>query len=555
MKNSKKIVVSFISMMALVSCQDQLTVKTNTPLATQINSEGNIISEGLGIYATGFRGLKYGGYQGTFLGDVWALHEIMGDAIGCEAANIYINQVGMPDVLTTDAGAQIKNPATPNTQLGLLRFANVNSLADQNPVYYEWGYMYAINAQCNSILANVDGITYSNDAATKKNTLKAWAYFWKGYAYSRIGSMYYAGIISDELPKVISNNYVTKEEIIAEANANLDKATAALNAVTATVDFKTVITQLIPTVNQIGKGAIPTVDMWKRGINTLKARNILVNTRVNQMTTDQWNQILTLTNGGILPTDNVFTGRSNDAGDFMSATSGAVSLLTAVTPASSTYKISERIIQDFKPGDKRFTNNFTLATTKDKNGVDQPTLWTGDASRGTIFNTRWRLYDGGNNVAGAIVLASRTAGAGEVYLIGTYEENELMKAEAKIYLGDIAGGLASIDAVRTYQGAGLTAVAGTTTDPVVAKEELRKERRIGLLFRALSFYDARRWGVIDPVSVGGGRKGAVVVDKSKTVNTNATIDFSYLDYWDVPNNEVVYNPPPNGFVYKNPRAN
>jgi starch-binding outer membrane protein, SusD/RagB family len=544
MKKFKKLFISLASIIAFVSCQDQLTVKTNTPLATQINSEGNIISEGLGIYATGFRGLKYGGYQGTFLGDVWALHEIMGDAIGCEAANIYINQVGMPDILTTDAGTQIKNPATPNTQLGILRFANVNSLADQNPVYYEWGYMYAINAQCNSILANVDGITYSNDAATKKNTLKAWAYFWKGYAYSRIGSMYYAGIISNELPKTISNNYVTKEEIIAEANSNFDKATTALNAITTTADYTTVITQLIPTVNQVGKGAVPTVDMWKRGINTLKARNILVNTKTSLMTSSQWTQILALTNGGALSTDNIFTGRSNDAGDFMSATSGAVSLLTAVTPISSTYKISERIIQDFKSGDKRFTNNFSPVT-----------LWTGDASRGTIFNTRWRLVSGGNGISGAITLANRTAGSGEIFLMGTYEENELMKAEAKIYLGDIAGGLANIDAVRTFQGAGLTAVAGTTTDPIVAKEELRRERRIGLLFRSLSFYDARRWGIIDPVSAGGGRKGAVVVDKNKVINTNATIDFNYLDYWDVPDNEVVYNPPPSGFVYKNPRAN
>ena len=62
----------------------------------------------------------------------------------------------------------------------------------------EWAYMYQLNNACNGILAAVDGITnYTGDAATKKNTLKAWAYWWKGWAYSRIGSLYYAGIINN----------------------------------------------------------------------------------------------------------------------------------------------------------------------------------------------------------------------------------------------------------------------------------------------------------------------------------------------------------------------
>ena len=46
-------------------------------------------------------------------------------------------------------------------------------------------------------LENPD-ISFSGDAATKRATLKAWAQWWKGYAYSRIGSMYLAGIINDD---------------------------------------------------------------------------------------------------------------------------------------------------------------------------------------------------------------------------------------------------------------------------------------------------------------------------------------------------------------------
>ncbi len=101
--------------------------------------------------------------------------------------------------------------------------------------------------------------------------------------------------------------------------------------------------------------------------------------------------------------------------------------------------------------------------------------------------------------------------------------------------------MASVDAVRTYQGSGLAATA--VVDLPTSLEELRKERRIGLAFRGLAFYDARRWGVIDPVSSGGGRSKAVVVDKTGLVNTNAVINYNFLDYWDVPDNEIVYNPP------------
>ncbi len=546
MRNLKSFIVVFSLAVLAISCKDQLDVKNpNQPAATSINSENNITSLGLGVYASGFRNLKYGGYQGTFVTDVFSFHEIMGDVIGCEAANVYINQLGMPDVVTLDNNSQLVNPATPNTQLALIRTVNKNGYADQNPIYYEWAYMYALNNACNAILANVDAITYSGDNPTKKNTLKAWAYWWKGYAYSRIGSVYYAGIINDGINTII-NDYVSKEALIAEAGNNLDKATAALSAITVTADYTSLMKSLVPTVNQIGKGVVPTVDMWKRSINTLKARNILVNTKASAMTSTQWNSILSLTNSGLLSTDNVFTGRSSTLGEFMGATGGCVALLSALDPGNATYKISERLIQDFKTGDKRLANNFSNAVTGG--------LYTGDASRGTIFNTRWKLLDGGAGLSGVIVLANRTAPNGEVFLATTYEENELMKAEAKIYLGDIAGGLASIDAVRTAQGAGLTAVSGTSTDPVFAKEELRKERRVGLAFRALSFYDARRWGVIDNVSAGGGRSNAVVVDKYKTVNTNATINYNYLDYWDVPDNELVYNTPSaTSAPVKNPR--
>lgn len=549
MKNP--IIIFLITLVLITSCADQLDVKNpNQPTASAVNSENNIVALSLGIYADGFRGLKFGGFQGTFLSDVVAYHEGMGDLIGCEAANVYINQLIMPDNVTLDNGTNVPNPANPKTQVGLLRFANQNSFADQSPVVYEWAYMYNAINLCNAILASVDKISFTGDQDSKRNTLKAWAYWWKGWAYGRIGSIYYAGVVTNE-PGKTNPNYKSKEDIIAESNSNYDQATSALNAITTVADYTSLMGRIIPSINQVGRGQVPTIDMFKRNISTMKARNILVNTKASAMTSTQWNNIITLTNNGIQSSTNVFTGRSNATADFMSATGGTVALVAAGDPSAVTYKISERLIQDFRPGDNRLAKNFETPVVGGR--------WLGNSDRGTIFNTRYRLVSGGTALGGsAIVYANRTAGQGEAFLAGTYEENELMKAEAYIRLGgqsNIDQGVAIINTIRTFQGAGLAALAPGLTQ-IAAIEELRSERRVALAFRGLAFYDARRWGVIDPVSAGGGRTGAVVLSATGAVNTNATINYNYLDYWDVPDNELVFNPPAAGSApVKNPRSN
>jgi hypothetical protein len=246
----------------------------------------------------------------------------------------------------------------------------------------------------------------------------------------------------------------------------------------------------------------------------------------------QWNEVLTLTNNGIKEGDMVFTGRSNTNGDIWSPQTGTVAAKTTGGPGINTYKLSERLVQDFKAGDKRKDNNFEAGVA-----------WIGNSDRGTIFNTRYGVVDGGLGMAGVIVYSDRAPGATELYLAGSYEENALMNAEAKIYTSDIEGGLMLIDAVRTAQGAGLAATAGNGLTLAQAKEELRIERRCALVFRGLSFYDARRWGITEK---GSGRTGCVVVVSGTDISTNATIRYNFLDYWDVPANELAYNPAASG---------
>ncbi|MFX7739966.1 hypothetical protein ABTJ99_21755, partial [Acinetobacter baumannii] len=67
---------------------------------------------------------------------------MMGDIIGVEAANAFINQLGCPNSVTTDGGTVILNPSAINTQYALIRSINKNAQSGSNPLYYEWAYMY-----------------------------------------------------------------------------------------------------------------------------------------------------------------------------------------------------------------------------------------------------------------------------------------------------------------------------------------------------------------------------------------------------------------------------
>jgi len=328
--------------------------------------------------------------------------------------------------------------------------------------------------------------------------------------------------------------------MITEANRNFDQASTLLSGITSTSDYTTVLGKLLPDFVQTGKGGILTPDMWIRNINTMKARNLLANKRVSTMTAADWNAVLTLANTGIKSSDFVFTGRTTGTNGFFSAGGGSVAAMTTGLPKSSTFKVSERLIQEYEPGDKRLAVNFS--TNKYINQVG-----------GFTFSTRWQLLDAnGVDKGGVAVLSDKTPGNYELFIAGSYEENELMKAEALINTGNISAGLLSINNVRTYQGAGLPALSGSLS-LTAAKEELRRERRVALVFRGVAFYDARRLGITDDISKGGGRTNAVVLGADGVLSTHATINYDFLDYWDVPADEFVINPPAAGSApIKNP---
>jgi len=532
MKNNKIMIGILGAALSMTACKKDLDISnTNLPTPQSAQNETGLLSLAQGaIYRNGFFDLKYSdGVYGRFWAGTTGFHEMLGDVIGVEAANAYINQLGCPNKVTLDNGTVVLNPGNPSTQYALLRAINKNSQLGGNPTYYEWAYMYNMITASNAVLDLASKTTFTGaGAATKKATIQAWAYFWKGYAYGRIGSIYYAGLIQNATTTEASTNgnYLTKEAIITESNANYDKAITALGAATATTDYSATLGSLLPSFVQKGKGGILTTAMWLRNINTLKARNILVNTAKAAMTATQWQSILTLVNNGITSTDLIFTGRTDANGDFLGTT--IADKVQSTGSATGTYKLSERWVQEFRAGDKR----------KDNNVRTLPNVGVFNTDRGNAFNTRYSLTNGGSGLAGVVTYSNTAAGANEITLCGTYEENELMKAEALIQTGQIDLGVQSIDKVRTYQGASL-APAGAGLTQAAAYEELRSERRIALAFKGLSFYDARRWEIIAPDK---SRTGCNHISAAGTLSTNATIVYGFLDYWDVPDNELAYNP-------------
>ncbi|MFX6803825.1 hypothetical protein ABTH20_20420, partial [Acinetobacter baumannii] len=84
-----------------------------------------------------------------------------------------------------------------------------------------------------------------------------------------------------------------------EATACFQRAETAINAATSNADYNNTMANLIPAYLQVGKGTVPSQAAWIRNINTLRARNILVNTLASALTPAQLNQIQTLTTNGI----------------------------------------------------------------------------------------------------------------------------------------------------------------------------------------------------------------------------------------------------------------
>lgn len=505
----------------------------NQPPLEVLNNEAGVLAYAKGIYKLAFGDQTFSpNDDGLGMGMfkiVAGYHEGMGDMVWCPYGNSSMMYVNGPLSIQTDNGTVVTSPIGKG-QIPELRLRNSASYNGKNALINEWTYMYFLNNATNVLLSKLDEVSLSGDAATKKNVLKAWAYWWKGYAYSRIGSMYIAGIISDSA-NGSNGNYVTNQVLITEAVTKMEAAKTILSSLTAGGGYNEVMATVIPGAMQFAGKSYPSPQEWINNINTFEARTLLVNKKVADMQAADWNQVLALANAGIKATDYQFCIRtvSDNTTSVFANNNGWLGAYASGT--QPTEYISERFIQDFKTGDKRLANNFGKLSSAVINV----------RGRGINFGTRWYLLDKGTG-NGAYTYFNSAIGATPTYIAGSYEENELMKAECLMHIASPDDGLTIIDAVRSYQGAGLTTASGTGVTLTDALEELRKERRCALFLRGMGFYDTRRNGINLDISRGGGRKGCVVLDGTGTLNTNCTINYAYNSYWDVPQNELDVNP-------------
>jgi hypothetical protein len=438
----------------------------------------------------------------------------------------------------------VNNPSGFATQLDILRSFDSRSAGDGNSIQYEWDCFYFVNAQANTLLSalNNPSLTLSGDAVTKKALLQAWAYYWKGYAYSKIGSMYLAGVIDDDPDStakgLTSNVYVAHDQVIAAANRNFAQAASIFSGITEDGDYDATFKAIIPSFNLPNQ--IITPPMWIRQINSFEARNYLANHKVDSMTATDWTNIQTLAAGGMQQGDYTLEWGVAPTGvpDLTKGLQELFHPMVLHTQLGGLSFVSERFIQDIQPGDQRFTKGFEPYPTGTVVNV---------LNRGIQFGTRYAPVD---VEKGGLYATEDYSPLAQVSIAPTYEENALMLAECDIYLGNVNAGLQLIDQVRAYQNAGLPVLAGSGISQDSAIAQLHSERRMGLYLHNVSWYDARRWGITAPASQGGGRIGNIVVPGTLIgpSGTPATvlpcfINYSFTDYWDVPHNETDFNAP------------
>ena len=531
----KKIILLSVLVFSVACQKEQLRLTNpNAPGPASIYSEEGAKAFALGIYEKAF-GWALDGWLLIAL----SYHSALGDEIYIPWANFYERWAQQYSKIRLPNGQEYQHTSMPGvSQKERLQSFNTTS-AGSSVFLWEWCGAYFSIGQANKLLEVLNDptkpIEFSGNAITKINTLKAWGLWWKGYMYSRLGSMYLSGIIVSELGE-INSNYVDRTLIIDEATKNFDAAIELLNNLAPDDDYNETMLAIVPNFNDNFK--IVTPGAWIRMINTYKARNILVNKKRHELSGSDWNEIQTLASNGLHDNDNIFTlgmslNRSSDLSlDFHP--------YVRCNDGWTYWLASERLIQEYKPGDVRLTKNFHI--------LSEPYVNVRD--RGWIFGGFYgfvNIEEGGSYA---------TSGAkGQWPISPTYEENELILAEASIMGGDIEEGLSKIDIVRSFQNSGLSPVAGTGMNQSQALEELRRERRTALALRGLAFYDARRWMVTAPESSSGGRSDAMIVIPANVYDPEndgvpasypCYIEYNYMDYWDVPANELDFNTPKPG---------
>lgn len=525
----KKILIVVIGLTFWLSSCDKESlnnINPNQPTLEALKTEAGFQKGAFGVYNS-LRAIESTNGWFYYTWFVQWSHNIMGDATVSSVGNFGIRWANQTAKIIRPDGTTILPPVG-GIQPDELDDRNLRDASSDNVQAFEWFPAYSLIQHCNLMLEALNEVELTGSQEVidmKVKTYKAWLYWWKGFGYSRLGSIYSKGVIVDEYG-VTNDNYVPNTGLIDEATRNFNLSIEVLNTIPEDNGvYLATIDALIPSHFKVdgGYGGLLTPSMMIHNMNTYMARNILVNKYAADLTVADLNAIEALANEGITASDKVFTTRSTSDDNKCLVYTTA---WTGYRLNLAWERMSERLVQDFRPGDARFTRNITTFETP----------YVNVSGRGYQYGTRYAavdVIDGGEYMSG-------TSGLVEIPMACSYEENQLMLAEVKIRRDEVEAGLAHIDNVRAHQNAGLAALVGQGLTKEQALEELRSERRIGLFLKNVAFYDARRWGVLKPIAQGGGRENANVVFEGGVIEP-CTIEYNYKEWWDVPANETDFN--------------
>ncbi|GAA4271320.1 RagB/SusD family nutrient uptake outer membrane protein [Aquimarina gracilis] len=521
MKSLFKPIAYIIMLSFITGCQDNILdteidpVDNNLPVIASLGNVDGLTTFSRGVYDFLSSEDVFESVgpekESPMLWFTYGYHETMGDVLTMPWGNFGGRWVNQTQSVTLDDGTEVTPPAG-GPQPGEIAIRNTRDAGSDNAIQYEWRDMYSIIVQCNTIeeaLADLPA-----DDATRDAFL-AWSLWWRAYAHSRLGSIYEQGVVNESglisnPTSIPSTQFVSNTELINRSNNFLNQLETLLNNVTDNAAFNSRFSSFH--ISYLTEKVDITELM--ENINTLRIRNLVYNTKVTDMTAADWAQVITLGNNGVSSNDGAFIMQSESS---FIANGWLPSQVLGFW-----YFPSDRLIQDINPGDARFDDYFIQ-------DPDQGFPFPNQRGRGIQYGASyfWQVNSG---------IVSNNDLEIKMYYAGSYEENQLFLAEAKVRTNDIEGGLAHLDAVRSLQESELPATVGTGLSQDQALEEIRKERRLALLFRAVAFYDARRYGVAS-----GSRTGARVLDQNGNLNTNATINYGYLEYWPVPAFESDFN--------------
>src|ERR1044071_6022186 len=217
MKNISFIFIAIILLLGSCKKSELQQENPNQPSPnSSLTTEGGLIAYGAGILQRSIVPVPNSG-NSNILTVALTNHSIMGDEEFLPYGNFAFRWVNQVYRVTLPSGTVITNPFGETQQASLQGF-NSRQSADLNAFQYEWQVCYFFISQANTILNALDNpaISYTGNAATKKATLKAWAYWWKGFSYSRLGSMYLSGIINNDPGTGVTNaNFVDHNALIA----------------------------------------------------------------------------------------------------------------------------------------------------------------------------------------------------------------------------------------------------------------------------------------------------------------------------------------------------